>query len=125
MPRETAAEASSRETANLGRLLSFARPYLGRIALTVVFSLLYAGGLTGRAYLAKTIFDDVLVPTAALRTDDLWKRVTSSGSEETRPAQDPEQVLEIERRVREQIWQLVGIGLLLVLGMPVVSLIRD
>jgi ATP-binding cassette, subfamily B, bacterial MsbA len=106
------------------RLLSFARPYVWPIALTIAFSLLYAGGLTGRAYLTKTVFDDVLVPKAALGAGDLWGRLKVQPAE-TRAVQDPHERERIDHRIREKIWRLVAVSLLLVFGMPVVSWIRD
>jgi subfamily B ATP-binding cassette protein MsbA len=118
--------ASSHENTNIGRLLSFARPYLGRVLLTVAFSLLYAGGLTGRAYLAKPIFDDVVAP-ATVGASDVWQDL-AHGQAEPAPAELEQleaQRAEIEAKARENLWQLVSVALLLVLGLPVVHWVRD
>ena len=56
--------ASQREGSfrRLLRLLAYARPYAWVVVVAVVFSFLYAGGLTGRIYLVKPLLDDVVVP---------------------------------------------------------------
>ncbi len=40
------------------RLLGYARPYLGRVALVLVFALLYASGLNGRVYLVQPLLSN-------------------------------------------------------------------
>src|SRR5262249_6725727 len=104
---EAEARTSERETADLWRLLSFARPYVWPIALAVAFALVCAGGLPGRASLTKIVFDDVLVPTAAIKADALGRRVTAAPSAASEPAQDQAEVRKIEHHVREKIWRLV------------------
>jgi subfamily B ATP-binding cassette protein MsbA len=107
------------------RLLSFARPYKFRVILTVVFSLLYAGLITGRAYLVAPLFNDVLAP-ASVHAQDVWERLT--GDEEQPRISDEEaqeQRARIAEDVRETFWRLVGIGVLLVLLLPVVHWVRD
>jgi subfamily B ATP-binding cassette protein MsbA len=120
------APSPAEHVSNVWRLLSFARPYLGRVLLTVVFSLLYGAGLTGRAYLAKPIFDDVIAP-ATVGASDVWNRL---GQAEAGPPPEQAEKIEaqrvaIEAKARENLWQLVGIALLLVLGLPVVHWVRD
>jgi subfamily B ATP-binding cassette protein MsbA len=111
---------------SIWRLLSFARPYTWRVLLTIAFSLFYAGGLTGRAYLAKPVFDDVLAP-ATVGASDVWKQLRHGGPERPREGDD---VLEaqrkaIEHKARENLWQLVGVALVLLLGLPIVHWVRD
>jgi subfamily B ATP-binding cassette protein MsbA len=112
-------------SANVWRLLSFARPYLGRVLLTVVFSVIYAAGLTGRAYLVKPVFDDVLAPMA-VQGSDVWDKLTAGGAE---PAVSRDVVeaqrAQIETKVRENFWQLVAVGVLLILALPLVHWVRD
>ena len=58
------------------RLLAYARPYAWVVALAVVFSLLYAGGLTGRAYLVKPPNAEEIeraITIAIARFDDLME----------------------------------------------------
>ena len=50
--------------AQLWRLLAYGKPYWHWIAVTVVASLLYAGGLTGRAYLMQPLLDGIVLPSA-------------------------------------------------------------
>lgn len=47
------------------RMLGYAKPYLGLIAIAMLCALLFAGGRIGRAALIQPIFDDVLGPTYA------------------------------------------------------------
>ncbi len=47
----------------LRRLLTYARPYRGRMTLALAAMLLYAAGSLGLAELVRRIFDQVLVPT--------------------------------------------------------------
>jgi subfamily B ATP-binding cassette protein MsbA len=58
----------ARSGASLGsqivRVLRYARPYVPLIGLALVFTLLFAAGRYGRAYLMKPLFDEVLIPTA-------------------------------------------------------------
>jgi subfamily B ATP-binding cassette protein MsbA len=44
------------------RLLGYARPYAWLVVLTILFSLLYGGGLTGRALIVRILVDDVAIP---------------------------------------------------------------
>ncbi|HEM46162.1 MAG TPA: ABC transporter ATP-binding protein, partial [Alphaproteobacteria bacterium] len=46
----------------LGRILGFARPYVGAIVLVALFTLVFSAGRYGRAYLVKPLLDGVLVP---------------------------------------------------------------
>jgi subfamily B ATP-binding cassette protein MsbA len=120
------ARADGVGSANVWRLLSFSRPYLGRVLVTVVFSLLYAGGLTGRAYLVKPLFDDVLTP-AQFSASGLWERI--SGGQSAQPPAAAEQTererAALEARVRESFWKLAGIGLGLVFFLPLLHWVRD
>ena len=61
--RSEPSPASTR--ALFARMLRYARPYLGLIALAMLCALLFAGGRIGRAALIQPIFDDVLGPTYA------------------------------------------------------------
>jgi subfamily B ATP-binding cassette protein MsbA len=57
--------AQQSNLALLGRMLSFAKPYLPTIALTVALTLVFAAGRYVRAYLMKPLLDDVLLPAHA------------------------------------------------------------
>ena len=112
--------------APLLRLLLYARPYAWVVGITLVFSLLYAGGLTGRAYLVKPLLDDVLAPKisaeslAELRSSAEGAELDPELQEQLRTDREA-----MEARVREGFWTILLAGLAIVLGMPVVRLIRD
>lgn len=67
-PAGTAGTPTARPAAagrQLGRLAGYARPYAALIALALLFTLLFAAGRYGRAYLTKPLIDDVLLPSQA------------------------------------------------------------
>ncbi len=104
----------------LFRLLLYARPYVHVIVLAVLFSLLYGGGMTGRAYLLAPIIDDVALPNASLNSlDDLREagKVDREHAERERA--------ELRDRVSENFARVVVAGILLVFFMPAVRLFRD
>ena len=116
------AEPSGPTLRPLFRLLGYARPYLWLVGLTLVFSMLYASGLTGRAYLVQPLFDDVIVPEVTL--DTLPDLVPDEPSAE----QARERELEREAlalRVRERFWEILLIAAGIIAGMPLVRLVRD
>ncbi len=118
--------ARERAPATLLRLLLYARPYAWVVAITLVFSLLYAGGLTGRAYLIKPLLDDVLAPK--ISADSLAQLRTPADAALPDPmlqARLAAQRESMEARVREGFWTILLAGLAIVLGMPIVRLIRD
>ncbi|MEE9282433.1 MAG: ABC transporter ATP-binding protein, partial [Myxococcota bacterium] len=114
-----------RSLARLVRLLLYARPYLWVVAITLVFSLLYAGGLTGRAYLIKPLLDDVLAPK--ISAESLAELRASPETQLSREARErlARERAAMEARVREGFWTILLAGLAIVLGMPVVRLVRD
>ncbi len=104
------------------RLLGYARPYLWLVALTLVFSLIYASGLTGRAYLIQPLLDDVVVPEVTL--DTLPDLVPDEPSAEQARAREAEaEALAV--RVRERFLQILLIAAGIIAGMPIVRLVRD
>ena len=112
--------------APLLRLLLYARPYAWVVGITLVFSLFYAGGLTGRAYLVKPLLDDVLAPK--ISAESLAELRSSAEGAELDPELQEQLRTEreaMEARVREGFWTILLAGLAIVLGMPVVRLIRD
>lgn len=118
--------ARERSVASLVRLLLYARPYGWVVALTIGFSLLYAGGLTGRAYLVKPLLDDVLAPK--ISADSLTELRAGQEGTQLDPAVQERLAKEralLEARVRASFWTIVLAGLAIVLGMPVARLVRD
>ncbi|MEE8558608.1 MAG: ABC transporter transmembrane domain-containing protein [Myxococcota bacterium] len=105
----------------LGRLFLYARPYIPLVALTLVFSLVYAGGLTGRAYLTRPLIDDVVAPNLRIGSLD---ELIESGTV-TRPEDLEQQRRDLEHRIEGRLQDLLLAALLLILGMPVARLVRD
>ncbi len=106
----------------LWRLLSYARPYLGLVAVSIVFSLLYAGGLTARGYLVKPLMDDVFVPAESSSSlGELVDGARREVDEEALAAQREKLRASVDENFAWIIWAAV----LIVLGMPAVRLVRD
>lgn len=102
------------------RLLVYARPYLWVIAVALVFSLLYGGGLTGRAYLLAPIIDEVALPNASLsQIGDL------AGGEALSAPEAARQREALDARVRESFGDVLLAGLFLILLMPPTRMVRD
>ncbi len=102
------------------RLLLYARPYLHVILFAIVFSLLYSGGITGRAYLMAPVIDDVALPNASLSSLD---ELRESGEVDPERAELERQ--QLRERVRENFTRVALAGLMLVFFMPAVRLFRD
>ena len=54
------------------RLLGYARPYAALVALSVILSLGYGGGLTGRALILRLLVDNVAVPYEKAESLEDW-----------------------------------------------------
>ena len=113
------ARPADKPLSDLLRLLRFARPYWTIIALAIAFSLLYGGGLSGRALLVEPLIDDVALPSASL--DMLGKAMEEQAS----PEQSEDERLFLRERVSDSFWRIVLAGIALVLLMPVARLGRD
>ncbi|NRA01872.1 MAG: ABC transporter ATP-binding protein [Myxococcales bacterium] len=108
--------------ATIWRLLGFARPYLWVIALAVLFSLLYAGGIVGRAALIEPLFDGIAIPAAKLdATAGLFSSVVPESDAATREIEREQ----LRANIDQSFTRILLAGLLLVLGMPLVRLVRD
>lgn len=115
---------SARPTQLIARLLRYARPYLAVIALSIVTSLIYGAGLTGRAALVAPTLDGVAIPSTQLPSaSDVWT-LGQAPSAEAR-SEDEEKTRQIVKNVRAHLVQVLFAGLLLVLGMPAVRVVRD
>jgi subfamily B ATP-binding cassette protein MsbA len=104
------------------RLLGYARPYAWLVALTILTSLVYAAGDNARAYLIRPLLDDVLLPTVQEGSlDDL-----TSLKEQTLDARQSEEERQtIIEEVLPQVKRILLAALLIVIGMPLVRLVRD
>ncbi len=135
---------SDRPRPALIRLLGFARPYLGLVALAVVAALLFSGARSFRAYLLKPLLDEVVVPHQLGRLAPLaaLPEGPSAGSPPAPPAPaadppalpapeaavaEPEQAAReaLARRVRESFLRLVALAGLVVLVLPLSGFAKD
>ncbi len=115
-------EPQATQTRSVLRLLGYARPYAWLVAIVILFSLVYGGGLTGRFFLLKGLVDDVAVENARVDSiEDLLKH----NSEKLDRRKLREERRELKERVRENFQQIVLASVVLVLVMPLVRLVRD
>ena len=116
-------EPRERRARSIIRLLGYARPYAWLVALVIGFSLIYGGGLTGRAFLLKGLVDDVALENARVHSiEDLMKRPSD---EQLDPRKLRAERKELKERVRENFGRTALAALFLILVMPVVRLVRD
>ncbi len=113
---------SQRPAAAVWRLLGFARPYLWVIAVAILFSFLYAGGIVGRAALIEPLFDGIAIPAAKL--DSVGNLFSGDLPESDAAGRDAERD-QLRANIQQSFTRIVLAGLLLVLGMPLVRLVRD
>ena len=105
----------------LARLFWYARPYVPLVVITIVFSLMYAGGLTGRAYLTRPLIDDIAAPNLEVSSlEDL----IASGQVEA-PEDMELQRQQLKSQIQDRLGDLLLAAIVLVLGMPAARLIRD
>jgi subfamily B ATP-binding cassette protein MsbA len=106
----------------VARLLGYARPYVPLVLLAIVFSLIYAGGLTGQRALIQPMVDGIAVPSLEIDSvGDLFEY----GSEAAPAEQVDVETRMLLENIRENAWLLFVACIALVLGMPLVKLIRD
>jgi subfamily B ATP-binding cassette protein MsbA len=116
-------EPREQRTRSVLRLLGYARPYAWLVVLVIGFSLIYGGGLTGRAFLLKGIVDDVALQNARVNSlDDLLKR---PAAKQLDPRKLREERRELKERVRKNFARTALAGLVLIFVMPLVRLVRD
>ncbi len=115
--------APATQARELLRLFRYARPYWLWITVSILASFVYAGGLTGRAYLVAPLFDGVLVPSA--QVSSLSDALGTLDTGQTPPEEIERQRQALEEKI-EQNWRRVLLGALLLLSVvPVVHWIRD
>ena len=105
------------------RLLGYARPYAWLVAVVIVFSLLYGGGLTGRAFILKGFVDNVALEDARVDSlQDLLKRPATKDLDQRKLRAERR---ELKDKVKRNLKRTVLSGVLLILVMPLVRLVRD
>jgi subfamily B ATP-binding cassette protein MsbA len=103
------------------RLLVYARPYVWLVGVAILFSLLYGGGLTGRAALIGPVLDGIAVPSAQLGSVvDLFDYEGESDA-----ALHDAETRRMVENIRANTFKLIIAGLMLILGMPLVRFVRD
>ncbi len=87
------------------RLLAWIRPYLGIVLLAALLSASYSGGRYLRAWLAKPLLDEILVPHGASRaapgSSAPWLALGPFGSDRA-ASQEPEAVADGDRGARSE-----------------------
>ena len=112
------------KASTFGRLVRYARPYLGVVLLALAFSVLFAGGRTSLAYLIKPFLDDVL--TAAPDSVGSGLPLPFLSEEPAAAlAAPPDDAVALERLRDERLWQLIGIGFVLVLVVSLAHFGKD
>jgi len=116
-------EPAERKPNLILRLLGYARPYAWLVAIVIVFSLLYGGGLTGRAFIMKGVVDDVALEDVRVHSlEDLLDKARPDDSDRKKLREERR---DLKDRVRKNLKRSVLAAVLLILVMPVVRLIRD
>ncbi|MGH7292489.1 MAG: ABC transporter transmembrane domain-containing protein, partial [Myxococcota bacterium] len=105
------------------RLLGYARPYAWLVAIVIGFSLLYGGGLTGRAFLMRGFVDDVALENARVDSlKDLLDRPAAKHLDQRKLSQERR---ELKKKVRKNFLRTGFAAALLILVMPLIRLVRD
>ncbi len=116
-------EPEEHRTRSILRLLGYARPYAWLVVVVIGFSLLYGGGLTGRAFILKGFVDDVALENARVDSiEDLLKRPKAEQLDKRKLREERR---ELKDRVRKNLRRTLLAGALLIFVMPLVRLVRD
>jgi subfamily B ATP-binding cassette protein MsbA len=118
------------------RLLRYAWPYVPLIALSSLLVLGYSGARYARAYLAKPLLDEVVLPHGAMGavpkpTDWLprigpWKQEKPAEAPAPAPPQlTAEQRAALEQKVQKSFFQIVLIAVVVVFAMPLFMFTQD
>ena len=103
------------------RLVGFVRPYLGVLALALVFAWLYGAGLSARAFLLQPLVDDVALPNASVEA--LGEIIDEADGADAAQAEEERGFL--REQVRDNFYRLLLAGAALILVMPLIRLVRD
>jgi subfamily B ATP-binding cassette protein MsbA len=119
------------------RLLRYAVRYLPLIALSSVLILAYSGARYVRAYLAKPLIDEVVLPhgaiTAMPKATDWLPRIGPWAEREPREARqtpapqalsEPERIA-LEQQIRTRFLQIVVVAVVVIFAMPVFQFSLD
>jgi subfamily B ATP-binding cassette protein MsbA len=119
------------------RILTYARPYIPLVALTMVLTLGVASVEFARAFLLKGLIDDVGLPIAELQpTSSGWLEklpllpggtdapAAAGAGELSRRELTPEERNEIQESVTRNALPLVGLAALIAIGLPTLAFLR-
>lgn len=101
------------------------------LALAITFSWLYGFGLSGRALLFEPLIDDIAQPAGRLSrsdlVDELRQEDTKRSAEEIAAieAQEERERSALRAKIEDRFWEVVLYALLLIIGVPLVRLVRD
>lgn len=134
-------QVRGRDRPSFARLLGYARPYLALIALTLLLSFAYSGGLYARAWLIKPVIDDIALPSAELKGSEFSSSVLdivglgSSAEQETtaearaesrqRAVDDRERAAAIAKSVSRSVALVATAAAVIVLVMPFLLFTRE
>jgi subfamily B ATP-binding cassette protein MsbA len=117
------------------RLLHYAWRYVPLILLTSLLALGYSGARYARAYLAKPLIDNVVLPHGAMtsvpRPTDWLPRIGPWAEREAAPAKpapiplSDEERGELERQIHDSFIRIVIVALMVVFAMPLFMFTRD
>ena len=125
-----------RATATLWRLVRYARPYIGILAIALLCAGAYAGARAGRAWLMQPLLDGVIVPASAggsFDVEDFWGDPVAAirgdagdpapagdASAETTEGADLEASL--DARIRDNLPRIAWAALLIITLLPLAHL---
>ena len=105
------------------RLLGYVRPYAWLVGVVILFSMLYGGGVTGRAFILRGLVDDVALQNA--RAESIGRLLEHPTIETTNPEELTKERRQLKHRVRKNLLRVFLSGLALVVFMPLIRLVRD
>ena len=133
-PQPDAAHERVISRRSIVRLLAYARPYLGLIALAMILAWALSIGHYGRAYLIKPIFDDVIAPSQSVQgvgnmlPVDLGSWIPGSPAPEAGDpgaADEPDSAQAQLERITESMATIIAAALLIVFAMPILHFGRE
>ncbi|MFI5317553.1 MAG: ABC transporter ATP-binding protein [Myxococcota bacterium] len=105
------------------RLLGYARPYAWLVAITILFSLIYGGGITGRAFIVRILVDDVAMQFE--KADSLGDLMSLAKTTKLDLAKLSEKRHISKERARHNLERAAIAAAILVLVMVVIRIVRD
>jgi subfamily B ATP-binding cassette protein MsbA len=105
------------------RLLGYARPYAWLVTITILFSLVYGGGVTGRAFIVRILVDDVALQFE--KADSLGDLMSLAKATKLDPAKISKKRHISKERARHSLLRAGIAAAILVLVMAGIRIVRD